>query len=225
MAVLGVDACKAGWVGVRIDGSGPPVAFCRHGIADLVEAAGAVNVVAIDIPIGLPSAGSRLADGAARAVVGRRSSSVFTTPPRAALEAATYEEAAIRCRQLTGGGLSKQSFALARKVLEVDGWIVDASVPVVEVHPEVSFAVLAGAALAEPKSTWAGFMLRRRLLAGAGIVLGGHLGLAGRRVGPDDVLDAAVAAWTAGRVALGEHVSFPDPPELLGDGRRAAIVA
>ncbi len=94
---------------------------------------------------------------------------------------------------------------------------------VVDVHPEVSFATLAGRFLPEPKTTWAGFDLRRRLLANAGIVLDGDLGLTGRRVSPDDVFDAAVAAWTAERVVRGVHVSLPDPPELLADGRRAAI--
>ena len=82
---------------------------------------------------------------------------------------------------------------------------------------------MAGAVLAEPKSTWAGFQLRRRLLAGVGILLDGDLGLSGCRVGVDDVLDAAAVAWSAQRVWRREAVSLPDPPEDLGDGRVAAI--
>jgi len=65
--------------------------------------------------------------------------------------------------------------------------------------------------------------LRRRLLATAGLRLCGDLGLAGLDVGVDDVLDAAVAAWTARRVLAGEAVSLPDPPERFGDGLPAAI--
>jgi predicted RNase H-like nuclease len=38
----------------------------------------------------------------------------------------------------------------------------------------------------------------------------------------DDVLDAAAAAWTARRKAVGEARSLPDPPELIR-GRPVAI--
>lgn len=217
VAVLGVDACKAGWVGIRLDAEEPVRAFCAPTVEALVELAGRPSVVAVDIPIGLASTGRRVADGLARAVVGSRSSSVFTTPPRAVLAAATHAEAAALCRQLGGFGVSQQAFALGPKILEVDAWVERSDATVIEVHPEVSFATLAGEPLRDAKSTWAGFDRRRRLLARAGIVVDGDLGLGGRRVGPDDVLDAAVAAWSAERYARGAAISFPDPPELLGD--------
>ena len=50
-----------------------------------------VAVVAVDIPIGLPDDGGRLADAEARRELVGKSSSVFSTPVRAALEAPTYE--------------------------------------------------------------------------------------------------------------------------------------
>ena len=62
---------------------------------------------------------------------------------------------------------------------------------------------MAGAPLADSKSTWAGAVTRRRLLAAQGIELPGDLGLAGQQVGVDDVLDAAAVAWTARRFAAG----------------------
>lgn len=231
MAVLGVDACKGGWVGVRLE----PVdehgrthrsrASCATTVAELVDLAGPLTHVAIDIPIGLPAAGRRACDVLARGDVGPRRSSVFAAPPRAVLEAASHAEAAARCRQLCGFGISRQAFALAPKILEVDEWVGRADVEVVEAHPEVSFATLAGEHLHEPKWTWAGFQLRRRLLAEAGIILEGDLGLAGQRVASDDVLDAAVVAWSAARVARGEHRTIPDPPEVVAGGRLAAIWA
>jgi predicted RNase H-like nuclease len=186
---------------------------------------GPADVVAVDIPIGLPVAGPRAADFLARKAVGPRWRSVFITPPRAVLDASSYVEASRLCRRLCGTGLSQQAFALGPKIIEVDNWLADAEPPVVEVHPEVIFSTLAGRFLSEPKKTWAGFEMRRRLLADAGIRLDGDLGLAGHRVGPDDVLDAAAAAWTATRVARGRHRRLPDPPEVLSDGRRAAIHA
>ena len=75
------------------------------------------------------------------------------------------------------------------------------------------------------KSTWAGAARRRQLLAGAGIVLDDDLGLAGEKAGADDILDAAVAAWTALRVARGQAQPIPDPPEVFSDGLPCAIWA
>jgi predicted RNase H-like nuclease len=225
VAVLGVDACKQGWIGLQLGVDLTVRAHCSSTIEGLVALAGPVSVVAIDIPIGLPELGARQADELARRAVGARSSSVFNTPPRAAIEASTYEEAAALCRELCGKGLSKQSYALAPKILEIDAWLHRTDIRVVEVHPEVSFATLAGTPLRDPKSSWAGFVLRRQLLADVGIDLAGDLGLSGQRVGPDDVLDAAVAAWTAARVGRNEHVTIPDPPEIGIDGGVTAIYA
>jgi predicted RNase H-like nuclease len=87
--VLGVDACKAGWVGIALSGRTITAYTAAH-VDELVAAAhtdGSVDVVAIDMPIGLPDDGTRRADGLARAAVGPRRSSVFITPVRAALEA------------------------------------------------------------------------------------------------------------------------------------------
>lgn len=39
----------------------------------------------------------------------------------------------------------------------------------------------------------------------------------------EDVLDAAIVAWTARRVALGTAARTPDPPELLADEWPASI--
>ncbi|MEU4291867.1 DUF429 domain-containing protein [Kribbella sp. NPDC026596] len=222
--VVGVDACKKGWVGVADDLK----AYFGTTIAELVEAAevdGAPAVVGVDIPIGLPSAGSRQADVLARRVVGRRASSVFATPVREALLAITHAEASALNVQATGTGISQQAFALRRKILEVDAWLSSARCAVIEVHPEVCFATMAGRPLSHPKSTWAGGEERRRLLASVGLGLTGDIGPAGEFAAVDDVLDAAAVAWTARRYAEGRAVAYPDPPEVLGDGPPAAIWA
>jgi len=146
---------------------------------------------------------------------------VFLTPPRAVLSAADYPEANELCRQLSGRRLSKQSHALFPKIREVD--LID-DPRLREVHPEVSFARLAGAPVAESKRSWTGVVRRRALLAEAGIELPDDLGDAGRLAAADDVLDAAVAAWSAARIAAGKAVSLPDPPEVLA-GRTVAIWA
>jgi predicted RNase H-like nuclease len=189
------------------------------------RAPGPVVVVGVDMPIGLPDDGARQADRQAAADLGARRSSVFLTPVRAALEAATHAEAVIVNRAATGAGVSIQAYGLRHKILEVDGWLRSGTYAgtVLEVHPELSFAALAGRTLATRKLTWAGAYERRRLLAAAGIDLDDDFGPAGAAAGVDDLLDAAAAAWSAARYARGDAVSRPDPPERFGDGLATAI--
>ncbi len=124
-------------------------------------------------------------------------------------------------RQLGIAGISKQSFGLAPKILEVDE-IARGDDRVVEVHPEVSFRGMAGQPLKYSKKSWNGVSMRRLLLEQHDIVLPEDVGEAG--LAPvDDVLDAASAAWMADRIARSKAVSLPNPPEQLPDGRQAAI--
>jgi len=225
--VLGVDACKAGWVGIAL-GDGMPVPHFAAGIGELVEMAGAdgwVEVVAVDMPIGLPDSGRRQADLLARGEAGARGSSVFVTPVREALLAQTHAAAVEVNRDRAGMGISIQAFSLRTKILEVDQWIRQAPCRVIEVHPEVCFAHLADKRPLCPKSTWAGVEERRALLAEAGIVLAADLGTAGRTARVDDVLDAAAAAWTARRFASKTAESFPAEPQIFSDGLPSAIWA
>jgi predicted RNase H-like nuclease len=220
-----VDACKAGWIGIAL-GDGEVTAYTAARIDELVDAVsadGPIEVVAIDIPIGLPDAGPRPADDLARAAVGRIWPSVFKTPVREALQAPDHPTAIAINQRLAGAGVSAQAFALRTKLLQVDAWVRHADQRVIEVHPEVSFAALAGVALSDPKTTWAGATHRRRLLAKAGIDIPDDLGPAGTGAAVDDVLDAAAAAWTARRVAHGQASSMPNRPEIFSDGLPAAI--
>ena len=228
MAVLGVDACKHGWVGIVLDDAGPLRVVCERTIRELVDAAGRVDVVGIDIPIGLPIVGERVCDREARDRLGPRRSSIFMTPPRAVLEAVDHAAATQLAVATSGKGISRQAFGLAAKILEVDelaSATTPSPAPIREVHPELSFARMSGAPLRDGKTTWPGMAERRRLLEAEGIVLTGDLGLSGKRVATDDVLDAAAVAWTARRIVLGTARPLPDPPELVADGRLAAIWA
>ncbi|NKQ55808.1 DUF429 domain-containing protein [Amycolatopsis sp. K13G38] len=220
--VLGADACRAGWVGVTLDDVRAYVAATIGELVELAEADGPVEVVGIDIPIGLPDRGRRQADVLARQAIGPLRSSVFMTPVRAALEAPDHRTAsAINCEQ-AGEGVSIQAYGLRMKLLQVDAWVRTQDRRVVEIHPEVTFAELAGAPLTASKHTWAGAATRNGLLADAGVVLS-DLGPAGRRAGVDDVLDTAAVAWSARRVAGGTARALPDPPEVFGDGLPCAV--
>lgn len=214
-----MDACKSGWIGVRL-GESVTAHFARH-IADLVDET-APAVVAIDIPIGLPDRGRRAADVEARALLGPRRSSIFLTPVRAALAEETHARASAVNRELADEGMSIQAFGLFPKIREVDAWHGTAPVPVLEAHPELSFRQMADTPLPDSKKTWAGVEHRRRLLAEHGIHLPADVGDAGRHAAIDDVLDAAAVAWTARRYLAHEARSLPDPPERL-DGCEVAI--
>jgi predicted RNase H-like nuclease len=216
MTVVGVDACSHGWVAVCLDADGtttPARGVFARTLDELAAAIPDAEGFAVDIPIGLPTAGHRRADLEARDLLEARRNSVFLTPVREALEAPTHAEASALARSRTGQGISRQSYALRDKIFEAERWRAVAPVPVWEVHPEVSFALLLGHPARWSKKTWAGTWERLTALRQAGIDLGA-VGDAGGFAAPDDVLDAAAAAWSARRLVAGEAMSLPDPPEV-----------
>lgn len=225
MAVVGVDACKSGWIAVALREDAEADAHYLPVIDVLAAAIPDARTIAIDIPIGLPDASRRRADIEARVILGPRRSAVFFTAPRAALEAPSHASATVLSSQLTGFGISRQSYALAAKVLEVERWLPGAPCAVWEVHPEVSFTLLMGRPASAAKKTWAGMVERRAALAKVGIELDRVPGAAASRAAVDDMLDAGVAAWSARRLLDGIACSFPDPPDIDSSGRAVAIWA
>jgi predicted RNase H-like nuclease len=122
-----------------------------------------------------------------------------------------YETALRRKREIDGVGLSKQAFFLLPKMAEVDAAVAPRRQRVVvEAHPELAFARLAGEPLRFPKRTAEGQRVRAHLLARA---IGSAPRSRHRGVGRDDVLDAVALTVTARRLAEGDA-------ERLGDGTR-----
>ena len=205
LRVAGVDIAGGGWAVVVLEGDRLADAFRCETFAEalLVDA----QVVAVDIPIGIPESGPRPADRAARRFVGPRASSVFTTPIRAVLEAATYDEARTVATELTGKSVPKQAYAIGRRILEVGEYALTDE-RVIEVHPEVSFRELARRPLLSKHRT-DGLAERRALLEEAGIELPHEV----PRIAEPDLLDATVAAWSARRYACGEALPLPEGHE------------
>jgi len=216
-AVLGVDGARGGWVGVRWDGADLACLF-HPSLDGLVGAAGAVAVVAVDMPIALVADGTRAAEDEVRRLLGPRRSSLFQSPCLGALDFADHDYVGANAwsKATVGRGLSKQAWFLVPKIREVRA--LAGGRPVFEAMPELSFAAMAGGLpLPHPKTTWAGQALRMRLLADHGIALPDDAGDAGR-VAPDDLLDAAAVAWTARRIADGSARCAPadgDPAERI----------
>jgi predicted RNase H-like nuclease len=221
MPAIGVDACRNGWVAAAIDGGAITSIEYTHTVDDLATMFPDATSIGIDIPIGLPTNGSRRADLEAKQLLKDRRSSVFLTPPRAVLEAATHAEATKLAVDLVGAGISQQSYALRSKIFEVERWITTSPpCDVREVHPEVSFALLLGSPASTSKKRWGGMTERRDALERVGLGMHHISSNAAKFAAVDDVIDAAVAAWSAERIAEGRAQSFPDrgaPPERIDE--------
>ena len=226
--VAGIDGCRGGWVIAVVALEGDEVLSVER-TADLGAVvgdlrSGSLAAAGIDIPIGLPAAGPRGCDCEARRLLGTRRSSVFPAPLRPVLGASHYQEALVRARAASGKGMSRQAYGILPKVQEVDRLMTPTlQAQLVEVHPEVSFAVLVGRPMSHPKRTVQG--RAERLEALHGVFAEVDVWAGERVVGaqPDDAVDALVVAWTARRFAGGRH------RQLGGDtderGLRMEIVA
>jgi predicted RNase H-like nuclease len=248
LTVTGVDGCAAGWVAVTLGppvtglvgpggSSDPDAAAALAGawpadsplavkvtVAATLDLLPLAAVTGIDMPLGLLRAGWRDADRLARRALGRRGVTVFAIPPRAVWQCQSYAEANRLCRELAGKGLSVQAWGLRRKIAEADQFRRRAAtgpggVRLHEVHPELSFAALAGAPLPDTKHTPAGLAVRRELLARVGITLPRKVSYAAE----DDLLDAAAVAWSARRIATGSAVTLTNGNQPADDGSEIAI--
>ena len=221
--VAGVDGIPDGWLAVLMQPADQQhsaryeVRRVRR-LRDLIDSVRALRVVAIDIPIGLADVyeqGGRTCDRLARSLLSLRRSSVFPTPIRGTLAAATWEEACIISRGSanTGMGLSKQAFGILPKISEIDGLLQgdrELRSRVYEVHPELCFRMLAGAPMLHSKKSAEGRAERRLLLGKEFDLLALEALGAAVRAPTVDLLDAAVACWTAGRLYNGAAISYPD---------------
>lgn len=210
-AVLGVDGCPGGWVGALV--TGPAVTWLLLPDAAAVLAVEAA-AVGIDIPIGLPPVGPRACDVAARARLGARRSSVFPAPVRAVLGASSYADARVRSVAASGRSLSAQAWNLVPRIADVDAAEVD-HYRVVEVHPELVFATLAGPL--GPKKTPDGAAAR---VAALREWLPGGWPPHPRPARLDDALDALACAWTAQRWLAGTAEVLGGEPDATGTPMR-----
>jgi predicted RNase H-like nuclease len=109
--------------------------------------------------------------------------------------------------------LSQQAWGIAKKVKQVDDVITPQSQKwVFEVHPEVCFWALAGKRpMPHRKKTHAGVGERLELLRSVFPDIERPLQNRPRGVGKDDLLDTAVAGWTALRILKHEARRVCEP--------------
>lgn len=206
MAVLGVDGWRGRWVGALLNGRSVTLLDLPDVAA--VLAVPGVEVIGIDMPIGLSEDGVRACDVQARKRLGRAGSSVFPAPLRQVLGAEDYLDACRISVGASGKALSKQAWNLVPSIRSLDGTLGDPAVDrvVAEVHPELSFRALDERVL-DPKVTARGLAQRLAALRRAMDV---DLLEAPPLVPAVDALDACAAAWSAQRIADGTAESVGD---------------
>jgi predicted RNase H-like nuclease len=223
--VAGVDGYRHGWVIVLADPrTGVHSARVVPTFVEVLSLPEGPEVIAVDVPIGLLSvakSGGRECEQAARRLLGKRQSSVFSAPTRGALDAYRAGGSYRVVSAANGGGvpdapgISQQTFGILNKIDEVDQTInPSAQARVVEVHPELSFCEAnRGRPMSEAKKTPEGRAERDALLTQLGFV--NPLRLFGERrpkgVKADDLLDACIACWTAARVVSQTAIVIPQP--------------
>lgn len=201
MRLAGVDGCKAGWVVASRWADGPVAIDTRADFAAILAAG--YDLIAIDIPIGLPRE-PRSCDREARRLLGpRRGSSIFPAPIREVLAARSYAEANEISSRVGNRKISQQCWNIVPKIREVDCLLEPGlQERVFEVHPEVSFrAANYGKPILENKKTAAGQQVRRQILETQGVGPQGLVKPGG--VAPDDLHDALIALWSAQRLVTG----------------------
>src|SRR3954452_17670750 len=168
--LAGVVPCPGGWlvapgklVGIQVYPDEPKIVETFREIVDSVPL---YEVIAVTLPIGLPSSphrGGRQADHQARQILGfPHAGAIGSTPTRSALEAKSYNAA----RQANGGLLDVVTWQLFPKIREVDVEMEPyMQRRVYEVRPELSFYQLAeDEVLRHTKDSRAGQTERQSLL-------------------------------------------------------------
>ena len=228
--LAGVVPCPKGWlvasgklIGIQVHPEEPTVVATFREIIDAVPL---YEVIAVTVPIGLPSAphrGGRTADHDARQILGfPHAGAIGSTPTRAALAAKSYNAA----RQANGGLLDVVTWQQFPKIREVDAEMEPyMQRRVYEVRPELSFYQLAeDEVVKHTKDSKAGQLERqellRRRMPGSERIIDAEVD--GVRL--THLTDAAVTLWTARRIVARAVSRVPEDPEWDDKGLRMEIL-
>jgi len=214
--VLGADGWKGRWVVISLMTGSFEHAYLANTMEEVRSIGVDASIIGVDMPIGLPEAGQRReADQLARDYVKERRQSVFSAPTKDLLLTQTVREANAVAKAKGHDGISAQTYGLKKHILEVLP-IAESDPRLHEVHPEVSFVKANGdRPLAWAKTSWNGMNQRRGILERVGVELPDDLGDVGG-CGIPDLLDAAIVAWSAFRIAQGVGEPLPAGHERIG---------
>jgi len=222
--VAGVTPCAPGWLvaSAKLHGAtfAPEAPRVLGSFAEVLDERPSFSVIALNAPVGYIDdvhEGGRTCDRMARALLGRRGSTVHNAPTRASLQ----EEA-----DVADDGLDAITNVLLRRYREVAAEMAPyRQRTVFEVHPELSFFQINGdVPLRWSKKTEAGMEERIALLKmrvpGSERLLEAELD----GVPMSHLLDAAAILWTARRIIARAGTRLPSDPEWDEQGLRMEFV-
>ena len=209
-SVIGIDGASTGWIA----SIGSARSKCLSTITfseslDRLLSGYPNSVVVIDMPIELNKKNYlRQCDVLAKKYLGRNfQSSVFIPPLKKVLQCSTYQEANKLSKEITGKGLSKQSWYLKNKINEVRT-VSKKYNKVYEGHPECSFKMLKNETLFAKKKSVLGIFERIDLLRKAGLDPSSmRIEIEkNSKIKIDDILDSMVLFITALRIFEGNYL-------------------
>ncbi len=238
--VAGVDGCKSGWFVVitrvmkHADSNSSfelKSRFVAGNFREVLSKTDNCDLICVDIPIGLKDEGNgdRMCDKEARHHLGEpRRRSVFPPPVRPCLSAMDYTEANVVSQKHSGKKLTPPTFNIMDKIRQVDDLMTpELQKRVREIHPEVSFWALNNQKPMQYKKTSLNGRKERMKLLDS--IFSGLERIVSetripRKVAPDDILDALVAAWTAAQTVIGKATILAEEPENNCKGLRMEIL-
>lgn len=225
MFAAGIDGCPGGWIAARAENGR---VYSIELVPDLsLLKTYSEEEIWIDIPIGLPAADAypRKAEREARKLLKKRASSIFTVPCREVLFSGGYHEANRQHRELTGQGISRQSWYLFAKIKEAEMLADQIDEAIIhEAHPELVFYGLNGETMKRSKKKEDGVRERLDVLKAYFPDAEKQYETAVRRwlrkdAAKDDIVDAMVLAVSASHPGLERQtVLSEDEPDDTGLG-------
>jgi predicted RNase H-like nuclease len=203
---------------VRVDGETRELCFYSTIAGFLVTK---FDFAAIDMPIGLPEAGERASDLAAREMLKPHSSRVFTGARRGLWDFGSRAAAHAEMKRRGETGVTCQLWNLGCKICQLDAVMTSTRQSNIrEAHPELVFLRLNNGRPLPRKKDPNGREIRRHLLLKEGFSELDYW-LKVRRLGEgakaDDVLDACAMAIAARDFNLGNVLpEDPAPPDAKG---------
>jgi predicted RNase H-like nuclease len=222
--IAGVTPCATGWLvaSAKVGGSifSPEPPRVLGAFAEVLDERPTFSTIALNAPVGYAEesrAGGRTCDRMARALLGRRGSTVHNAPSRAALERGVV---------IADDGLDAISNVLLSRYREVATEMAPYRQRVVyEAHPELSFYQLNGdTPLRWSKKFEAGQEERRLLLEKKIQGIERMFDTELDDVPLAHVLDVAAMLWTARRIFARAGTRIPVDPEWDEQGLRMELV-
>jgi predicted RNase H-like nuclease len=228
--IAGVDGCPGGWLCVILDtDTGAFRVSLFRLAAELLAHDPFIQLMTIDMLIGLVSTGRRRCDELARNLLGNRHVCVQNAPIRPALYAPSRLAASAVTHAAVNRQVGSNEWALYPKIINLDLAITPLHQRwCFEIHPEVSFCGWNnGVPIQDEKDSDAGRQAREALIDAAWPNARPDLlaslqqqGMSRDHYALDDLNDAFAALWTARKILLGQAQRIPNVPEIDARGLR-----